>query len=143
MDWGWAGGTGRRGRGETVFFKYIPTSRGKFCIVPRHICVLKQQIQQKNMMNGCFRKKKDGLHGHIGTSTIRRFGLVGVVVALLEKVHHYGEGFEVSNDQVGVSMTFTYAACEPRCRTLSPLPSIMLPACCLRAATLPTVVVVD
>lgn len=43
---------------------------------------------------------KNGSHKSIGSGTNRRYGLVGVGVALLEEVYHWGwVGFEVSDSQ--------------------------------------------
>ena len=55
----------------------------------------------------CAGLNKNGPHRLLGTDTIRKYSLVGVDVAFLEKVHHQGVGFEVSEAQARPSASFT------------------------------------
>lgn len=62
----------------------------------------------------------------VGTDIIRRCDLIGAGVALLEKVCHWRQGFEVSNAQARPSLSLSLPAiCRSRCTTLGSSSSTM------------------
>lgn len=71
---------------------------------------------------GCL--NKNGSYRPLDNGTIRRYSLVGIGIALLEEVCHWGEGFDVSYVQAkpsgSLSLLVAYGA-----RTLSHLSSTM------------------
>jgi hypothetical protein len=79
------------------------------------------------------------MFGH-RNGTIRRCGLVGVGVALLEEVCHCGAGFEVQSSSYTQGDTQSPAAFRLRCRTLS---SILQHHVCLHAAMLFAMMIMD
>jgi hypothetical protein len=53
---------------------------------------------------------ENGTHRHIGNDSIRRCGLIGVGIALLQEVCHLGVGFEVLDVQSGPSVSLSLPA---------------------------------
>jgi hypothetical protein len=77
---------------------------------------------------------KNGLLRPIGSGTISRYGLAGVGVASLEDVCHCGRSLRAQMIKPCPLCQSFPAACQSRCRTLSPSPVLsagllpMLPA---------------
>ena len=85
----------------------------------------------KNVIWWCGSLNEIGSHNLIGSGTIKKYGFVGVSVALLKEVWHCGGGwavkFPVHRIRPIVSVNFLLPA---RCRSLSYFSSTMSAACC-------------
>lgn len=77
------------------------------------------------------RLNKNGPLRLIGNGTIWRYGLVGVGMALLEEVHHNGEGLRSQVFKPGLVLHLLPDACWSGCRILSSF------SCTMTACTLP------